>query len=53
MLDKLYFEDLVKIQFAKPPGTHKWTCFHIDSGKELLSKRVGEFLGLLIKMTDS
>ena len=37
----------VKTQF---PGSHKWRRFHTDGGKELLSKRVKEYL-VSIKVT--
>ena len=46
----LCFEDLVKTQFAKFPDNHKWKRFQTDGGKELLSKRVKEYL-VSIKVT--
>ena len=44
------FDDSVEIQFAKFPVTHKYTRFHTAGGKELLSKRVRDFL-VSIKVT--
>ena len=46
----LCFEDLVKTQFAKFPGSHQWSRFHTDGGNELLSERVKEYL-VSIKVT--